>query len=55
MKTPEKDQTEKLPPRQRTEEFSSHPGEDQGSGFSRFLDGLAVPGGVRQIRSAHPL
>lgn len=44
MKTPEKDQTEKLPPRQRTEEFSSHPGEDQGSGFSRFLDGLAVPG-----------
>ncbi len=44
MKTPEKDPPEKLPPRQRTEEFSSHPGEDPGTGFSRFLEGLSVPG-----------
>lgn len=55
MKTPEKDQTEKLPPRQRTEEFSSHPGEDQGSGFSRFLDGLSVPGCPADSRRSSPV
>ena len=44
MKTPEKHPPVKFPPRQRTEEFSSRPGEDTESSFARYLECLPIPG-----------